>query len=191
MSLRILSVFGLSTTLLVGSAQALVLTYSTSAIGAGVLNGQAFSGRYTLSTVADSASVTNPSAGLFAVANAPTTVTVETANGLLSDTFIHSIRLASIQGTRRGGFSDMTSNLALMLVSNNGFGAYDLKSAAGPLSGAVITNLGDPFATTGGFFRIDLSFGGAFTAAPVPEPLSCVALGLGALALVRRRRAAK
>lgn len=181
-----LFVLGLPTALLAGSAPAAVFTYSTSAIGSGVLNGNAFSGRYTISTVADTDAVSNPSAGLFALTDTPATVTVETANGLVTDAFTNSIRVASIQGSRRGGFSDTTSNLALMLVSNNAFGAYDLKSALGPISGPVTTNLGHAFATTGGFFRLDLTFGGAFVASPVPEPATMAALGSGMAAVLRR-----
>lgn len=165
------------------SAHAEVYMYSAGAIGAGTLNGVNWSGRFTISTTADTSDVTQ-SGSVYRIEDTPTTVTIENVGTF---EFTNAINVVSNQGNPRAGFGDATLNTSLFFVVNNSFQNYDLKSAIGPIQGTAIFQ-GSNHATNGGAFKITQTFSGTFTSAPVPEPATLAALGIGAMAFIRRKR---
>ena len=165
-----------------GLAHAGLITYTETAIGSGSLGAANFvDERITLTTTVDTANIATLVPGVIAVPTTSVTVTVATIG---SATFTDAdIRVLVNQNLSLGGFSDLSTNSFLFGNANPAFATYDLTTSIGPLSGGLIGNPGQSFATTAGDFIInsvsnDPTFT-ATTASAVPEPASLALMGLG------------
>jgi hypothetical protein len=181
----------------VGRATAALITYTETAIASGSLGGTPFTNALvTLTAHADTAQVITTFPGFLAVTNVTEAVAVA---GVGTGTFTISTHTFDNQRVTVAGTGSGTAALTeidILDVRNPAFGAYDLKSSIGPLSGTPLLNPGRPFATSAGDFVLNSVTGNATfqatlgppTAVPEPSTLAPLGLGLGGLALGRLRR---
>ena len=175
-------------TLALASAAALAspVTYIIEVNGTGTFNGSDFVGQnVTFTAVGDTDDIVSGGMGIL---NIPTAATVSLP-GLGSDSFTDSMGVFVNNPSGVAGFGRY-QNADLADIVNDSFNTYDLRTSVGPLEGLASTNLDLGFATSGGSFSFSSIRSGTFTARaePVPEPATLAALGLGAAALLRRRK---
>lgn len=171
---------------LVAAASADLATYTLRANASGILNGTTFTNAaVTLTGIGNTADIFLDSPDIYAI---PVTATVAVA-GVGADAFTVQMYVFSNQDSESGGFSD-GATADLLTVDDAAFAAYDLSTSFGPVSGPVFVVPNNPYATALGDFRISAFSTGTFEAnvQAVPEPASMLALGLGAAALLRRRK---
>ena len=179
----ILAALGLCT----GLANATPITYIEQATTTGSLAGVAFTNKLTTITlVGDTANVT----GIGVFTNSIGTFTFS-ISGVGSGTFTDSLFVLDNQTFTNASFSDGTQNKFILGTTAAIFASYDLRSAIGPITGAVTANnpIGT-FPTTGGTLVLTSASGNStFTAITTPEPISTALVGIGLAVLgVRRRR---
>lgn len=182
---RPISVFaGLTAAL---SAFAAPATYTSTIVGSGVLDGTAYTNALVTITATANTNAVGWNGFLFFV-NATPTVTVA---GLGSDTLtspdmvVYNNPTAPVAGFGQLGFGTVLGTF------DPSFSTYDLTSSIGPVSNSYFDRPDLTFATSNGSFSLTSASGNStFTAQVVPEPATFAALGLGAVAVLRRRRKA-
>lgn len=168
------------------AAPAAPYVYTITATATGALDGTSYTNALvTLTATADTANVLG-GGGVFIV---PATVTVSVA-GVGADAFTGPFDVFDNQNTLIGGLDQTDGTGDVLDTVDPAFGTYDLRSPIGPVTGGAIYEFGTGFATTRGLFHIDAATTSTFTASPqaVPEPSAFAALGVGALAVFRRRK---
>ena len=177
-------------TLCCAAASAGPIIFTETQNGIGSLGGTTFTNALvTIVLTTDTSTITGSSGVFFDIG--PATVTVA---GIGTATFTDTIEAVVNQTTSIAGFSDETTNRAILFDLNAAFSTYALNTAIGPLSGSASGNPSLSFPTSMGAFVLSSSFNpdhaATFTAnlGSVPEPGTLGLLGAGiALLLIRRR----
>lgn len=177
----VLLVMGFSGSAVLGSQMA----YSITGIGTGVFAGQNFNNAsYLISMTADTSTISNVGGGIYVVVPNSTEIAVSGIGA--TGSFTNNVLVVSNQNNSNAGFGDVDQDFAIEFVHNPAFSGYNLATPIGPLSGGALYNLGVTFPTTAGDFEFDSLANATFTAQPVPEPSSLVAVSLG-LFVCRRK----
>ena len=189
MNIALRSAVVLALAALTFAAQAAPITYTFTGTGTGVLNGAAFTdAALTFTALGDTLNVGSDPGGFeFFV---PVTATVA-VSGFASDTLSQTLRVFSVPSNGNVGLSQDGPDV--FDVNSPALLGYELTTEIGPLATTAFGNPGRSFNTSRGTFRLDtIGAAGTFTASlqPVPEPASLAALGLGAVAVLRRRKRA-
>jgi hypothetical protein len=162
------------------AASAALLTYTETADVSGSLNGVTFTDDLlTITGVGDTSSISGGPSFFFLGLPAEFTL-----SGGGSGTFTDSIYVVSNQSVTRGGFSDFSQDLTLLITYSSAFATYDLSTPFGPVSGDPIYNGGSFFPTTAGALIIDSVSGDATFTATIPEPSTSVMMILGFVGIV-------
>jgi hypothetical protein len=187
MNARILAAFLLAaTSALSTQASAALITYTETADMSGSLDGVGFADNViTLTASGDTSSIVGGPSFFFL--HAPLTFAL---SGGGSGTFADDTIVISNQLVTLAGFGDLTTDQAILDTSNSAFGAYDLSTAIGPVSGGGVFNPGISFATSAGPLIIGSLSGDATFSATIPEPATwaMMLLGFATLSLAGRRR---
>ena len=164
-------------------SEAAFFTFNESVTGSGSLGSSTFTNSgITLSGVGNTANITSPQAGLFAIALVGQLTVAGVGSATITDNFLVFVN----QNTLVAGFADTTVGRDTLDLTSTAFSSYGLTTAIGPVLGAVTffdSGAQNPLGTTAGAFRISSVSGLAtFSATPgsVPEPPSMV---LSAIAL--------
>ena len=173
---------------LAAAVSASPVKYTLSGIGTGSLNGTSFTQAFfKIETFGDTANITNDGSGDFGLVANSNLITV---TGLGTDVLTNQIGNFSNQTDGIAGVSDLTLNRLILGTENSAFNTYDLSAPYGPTSDTAEFNHSQAYPTAGGSFVIDRMTDATFTAEAVPEPATMAALGLGAAAMLRRRKRA-
>jgi len=172
--------------LLTASAMAEPISFVETVTGSGSLGSNNFTDALiTLTFNGNTSNVSGPT-----IYSLPGFLAVSVAGIPGSGVFSDSLIAVDNQIISRGGFSDQTLGVGILLMDAGAFASYDLKSAIGPISGAAFQPpLSAPFNTTAGTFTItSLTSNPTFTAT-TPEPVGIIplAVSLLSLACVNRR----
>jgi hypothetical protein len=158
----------LSLLLGLGKAYATPIIYIFSATGSGKLGTNAFSDvPFTITCTANTSQITNPTNGLFNVADRTATISI---SGLGLATFTNPTLNVDNQIPSLVGFSDPTQDRAILFVNNPAFGTYNLGTPLGPLTGPPTFNFDTPFATTSGNFSLSSVSTVSFESLTIPPP---------------------
>lgn len=175
------------------AASAAPATYTLSGVGSGSLDGTAFTNSsFTLVATGDTSAIFSGGSGLVDLTAVTNTVSIAPAIGIISDRITDAMTVADNQNYGRAGFGDAAQDYAILFVDNAAFSTYGLASSIGPLSGSTIFNGGNAFPTSRGTFVLNSVSSASFAASvqATPEPSALAALGLGGLAVLRRRKRA-
>jgi hypothetical protein len=158
------------------AASAALLTYTETANVSGSLDGVPFTDNVlTLEAFGDTSSVSGgPS---FFSLDVPLTFTLS-GGGFGTFTDDETAVIAN-QAATLAGFSDFTTDKFILGTSSAVFGAYDLRTTIGPVSGGAIFNPGSSFATSAGTLVIGSLSGDATFTATIPEPSTWAMMLLG------------
>lgn len=174
------------------AASAAPLTYTLSSTATGVLDGVSFTNASVVVTGTGDPSGAPTSGNATYVALTSTSVSVAGA----SDTFT-GVMTALSAVTNTGYFTifngiPSTGGPSVLGLSNAAIKADSVLQPFGPLSGPVYNPLNVSFATQRGSFILSAAGTATVVVAPVstPEPSALAALGLGAVAVLRRRKRA-
>jgi hypothetical protein len=159
-------------------ASAALITYTETADVSGSLDGMAFSNDLIELTLIGDTSLITGGPNVY-VLQAPMSFTL---SGGGSGTFTDGTHVFSNQGAMIAGFSDTSTGKDILDIANAVFGAYDLSTAIGPVSGIAVFNSRASFATSAGPLVISSVSGDVtFTASVVPEISTWTMLLLGFL----------
>jgi len=170
------------------------ITYTESATVSGTLGGTPFSNAMiTITGTGDTTGVFND--GNFRNNLSPVSFSI---SGDGSGTFTDAIQVfdnPTFSPTAAAGFDDITLGQPSILDTfDSAFGAYNLTTAIGPITGPPFINPGLAFATTAGALVLNTSGNSTFTAASVPGPIAGAGLpglilaGAGLIGWWRRRQ---
>ncbi len=168
-----------------GLANASPITYTEQFVGTGTLNGTDFTSELvTLTAVADTSAVQNPSSGYFFVNGLSVMVDVASVG---SDT-LTNVGSAFVNQGGIAGIGDDTFAVDIVDTISAAFSTFDLQTAFGPVSGASFFSPVFLPTVQGAFKVTGVDGDSTFTATTVPEPASMAMLGLGLLAIAGLKR---